>query len=76
MPAQLIPLRNKDLPRTIPAFTPEDNRAFGLGALIGLCFSLAVISAVIVALVALAPTAPRLDRQAWTPTVTAAPANQ
>jgi len=69
MQYQPMPLRNNDLPPTKPAFKVEDRRAFTIGAWVGVCFALALLSAATVILVR-APEAPRSTDQAWVPTVT------
>jgi hypothetical protein len=72
MAYQSIRLRNDDLPPTRPAFKAEDDRAFTIGAWVGVCFALAVIAAAAVILVTPAPKAnqPTDGQQAWAPTIT------
>jgi hypothetical protein len=70
MSLEPLGLRNEDLPPTKPAF-PTEEPAFRAGAYAGLCFALALISAVVV-YVAMTPTPAKMDTQAWAPTVTPA----
>jgi hypothetical protein len=73
MPLEPLGLRNENLPPTKPTFSTEEP-AFRAGAYAGLCFALALISAVVV-YVAMTPTPAKMDTQAWAPTVTATPNN-
>ena len=69
MQHQPIPLRNEDLPSTMPAFQVDDRRAFTIGAWVGICFALALLSAATVILVR-APETPKPGEQAWVATIT------
>jgi hypothetical protein len=69
MQYQAMPLHNEDLPSTKPAIPLDDHRAFTIGAWLGVCFALALLSAAAVIRVR-SPEAPRPGEQAWAPTIT------
>lgn len=69
MQFQPMPLRNDDLAPTQPAFQVDDKKALTIGAWMGVCFALAIISAAAVILVS-APDVQKNPEQAWAPTIT------
>lgn len=70
---QSMPLRKADLLPTVPVLfdfvlQPEDKKALRVGACAGVCFALAVVSAVV--LMVRSPGVAKTDTQAWTPKIT------